>query len=103
MNKKVLILGGAGFLGGALVKAFTRREYHVTVGDLTPLAKDSLANFAKADVLDFSTVEKAIQSADLVINCSGQVSDSPDKCLNLNYRGIRNIAKAVKSAKCPLI
>ena len=73
--KKVLITGGAGYIGSELTGHFLRDGYEVTcldslMYDSTSLLRytvDSKFNFEKGDVRDTSFLNKHMKEADIII------------------------------------
>ena len=78
---KVLITGGNGFVGRAIVKALLEQEptWHITVLDITPNGLDSVASgkvdFVSADVTLIQDLQKAIASVKprVIIHTAGIV------------------------------
>jgi nucleoside-diphosphate-sugar epimerase len=79
----VLVLGGAGYLGSALVPMLLKRGYHVRVLDSLLFGKESLApveNHPKfelipGDVRDIQVVVQAMRGCGAVIHLAGIVGD----------------------------
>ncbi|MGN6349444.1 MAG: NAD-dependent epimerase/dehydratase family protein, partial [Candidatus Nitrosocosmicus sp.] len=86
MAKKVLITGGAGFIGSNLALALLKRNYKVTVLDnlskqihgeapyLSPLfcsIKDRV-NFIEGDVCDHDILLKALQNQDILVHFAAE-------------------------------
>ena len=73
--KKILVTGGAGYIGSILVPELLEKGYTVTVIDNFMYRQPSLANIISnpnlnlvyADVRDYGTVKKYISKADVVI------------------------------------
>lgn len=93
MNKSVLVLGGAGFLGRRILSRLKSREVSPECGDIVPARLEGIADVF-VDVLDRKAVVEICRKHDLIINCTGQASTPGKKCLRLNSSGIRNIAEA---------
>lgn len=66
MIQKVVVFGGAGFLGTYVVNELINRGYHVTVYDrnVNPLAHENRTG----DILDSDSVNDSIAGADIVYN-----------------------------------
>lgn len=102
-EKKVLILGGAGFLGMEIARRFEKENrYLITIGDLSEPPDPGIA-FEKTDVLNRLALEHQIKQHDIIINCSGQISHPIYGCFRINTEGISHIAQAVKDHKKKLI
>lgn len=79
-NKKVLVTGGAGFIGSHLVEKLVEKGSSVTVldnlqnGNLKNLKniKNDI-NFVKGDCRDRETVERACRKKDIVMNLAARV------------------------------
>jgi nucleoside-diphosphate-sugar epimerase len=74
--KRVMITGGAGYVGAALVPALLKRGYEVTVLDLYLYGDDVLAGSRnnqglreiKGDIRDTKAIRKALEGCDAVIH-----------------------------------
>ncbi len=110
-SKRVLILGGAGFLGANLTRYCLDRGAIVTVLDsLDPVFKsthESLAKvadriiFAKGDIRDENLLAKAIPDQDIIFNCAAQTSHpiSLQDCVldtDINCIGNLRVLTAIK-------
>jgi len=94
MNRNVLVLGGSGFFGSAICNTLASSDtFEVYLGDINPKSFPKVHKI-KVDILDYKNVEHAFQGKDIVINCTGQVTQPVDTCLKLNSTGVINIAKA---------
>jgi len=73
--ERVLVTGGAGYIGSMLVPSLIERGYHVTVVDNFVYKQNSLANVcasknfsvAKCDVRDSQKMRAYIEAADIII------------------------------------
>lgn len=79
-NKKVLVTGGAGFIGSHVVEKLLEKEAKVTV--LDNLQNGNLDNlksvsgkfpFIKGDCIDIGTAEKACRGQDVAMNLAARV------------------------------
>ncbi len=80
--KKILVTGGAGFIGTNFVYYITSKDYHVTVLDkltyaggkdnLEPLIQQGKADFVHGDICDADIVKKALAGADEVIHFAAE-------------------------------
>lgn len=93
---KVLIFGGAGFLGKVLIKYLIKEGSEVYYADLNPII--GLENFfIYLDINDSNSFSKLDTSFNKVINLTGQISKPSSKCFELNTVGITNIIEFIKS------
>lgn len=71
-NKRVLVTGGAGFVGSHLVDSLLEREANVTIiddlstGKISNLSKFSEVEFIEASILDDATISEHIKSFDCI-------------------------------------
>jgi UDP-glucose 4-epimerase len=104
---KILITGGAGFIGQHLSKKLLESGVDVTVLDTLETSSDPTAdvNFIKGSILDESLVSRLVQMNDQVIHLAAAVGvsniiDSPLRGLRTNIIGseivIRNCAENLK-------
>ena len=88
MIKKVLITGGAGYVGSALSDELIDKNYEVTVLDLCIYGKNvfknaSKINLIKGDIRDINLLKKTIPGHDAVIHLAC-ISNDPSFELNPN-------------------
>jgi nucleoside-diphosphate-sugar epimerase len=82
-DTKVLVTGGAGYLGSVLVKKLLELDYSVRVVDnltygvdtTSALLKNPRFEFINGDIRDAGTLEKAIENIDSVIHLAAIVGD----------------------------
>ncbi len=104
-NKKILVIGGAGYIGSHVVKALLRENFAVTVYDnlstgqtcnLTPKAE-----LVEGDILDFAHLEKVMKGGfDAVIHLAakkavGESMENPQLYSQNNISGSVNIFNAM--------
>ena len=92
MIKKVIVIGGSGFLGYHIIKALQKsRNLHVTCGDLV---KSELLDceFVYFNILNRKKSHSILSNYDTVINCTGQVTKPINLCFRLNSEGILNLS-----------
>jgi len=105
MLKRVVVFGGAGFLGSHVADALTDAGYTVNVYDIrpSPYLKESQKSTV-ADILDDQEVEKAVRDSDIVYNFSGisdidEASQKPLESVKANILGNAIILEACRKAK----
>lgn len=103
-TNRVLVVGAAGFVGGACAREFLRRGWQV-VAVVHQREPEGLpgAVIVRAAVDDPQAMRDAIQAAgplDAIINCAGRASDvGPDALFRAaNYQGVTNIIAAMANA-----
>jgi nucleoside-diphosphate-sugar epimerase len=107
MVDRVLVTGGAGFIGSTLVRKFLKANYSVTVlDDLSTGLKENLPKSNKlklieGDVRDFKIVSKAIRGHPHVIHLAAQAFipfsyQKPLQVAEVNAMGSINVLKACR-------
>ncbi|MCK5145984.1 NAD-dependent epimerase/dehydratase family protein [bacterium] len=106
-NKKVLVTGGAGFVGSNLVTALVKDGANVTVlDDLFTGKKENIAvlkdiEFIEGTVTDYDLIERLIRRSDMVFNLAVRniiVSTlSPQLDFQVNTGGMFNILQAARN------
>lgn len=120
MKKKLLITGGAGFIGSNLASHFLKKDYQVTVFDnferkgteenlLWLKDKYPQIKIIKADIRDKSALDKAVADQDFVFHLAAQVAVTtsvadPRTDFDINALGTFNLLEAVRfHGKNPLV
>src|SRR3989344_878858 len=98
-TNKVLITGGAGFLGCHLSRALLKEKYNVTVFDIAELdAKDLIGrvNFIKGDVRDRKAVDQAIKDHEYVVHAAAAlpILKSRKLIFDVNVQGTKNVLES---------
>lgn len=105
-NQKILITGGAGFMGSSLVKQLLKKEFDIRVLDNHQRGKRSRLDdilskieFLEGDIRDQTIVEKACKDIDIVfhlayLNGTKFFYEKPDVVLDIAVSGINNIIKS---------
>lgn len=99
-SKKVLITGGAGFIGQSLVTAFEKVGHHVCVFDLKCPAS-TRAKCIKSDIFDFERLAEAVKNHDIIIHLVGladarATQKEPAKSFKLNVASLQNLLEACR-------
>lgn len=105
---KVLITGGAGFIGSHIVehfqgKADVRVLDNLRTGFLNNLSAFDF-DFIQGDILDKEAVKKAVAGVDYVFHLAAMVSvpesmSNPTECVKLNVNGTLNVLEAAAEAR----
>ncbi len=104
--KKVLITGGAGYLGSILTELLLSKGYEVTVFDNLIYKQLSLISFCHnkkfkfvfGDVTDTISLKKYVESNDIIIPLAAIVGmpackENPEMTIKVNYEQIKNIVE----------
>lgn len=102
--KKVLITGGAGYLGSVLTEVLLSKNYKVTVLDnlmykqisIAPFSYHENFNFVLGDVRDESILKPLVESHDIIIPLAAIVGmpackAQPQATIDINYKQVKNI------------
>ena len=106
-NKKVLIIGGAGFIGSHLVDAFIQAQAQVTVldnfvtGSLKILLILCLLSLLFKGIFVIKRCETVVYQQDYIFHLAAQVSvqesqEKPDYCYDVNVTGTHIILEALR-------
>ncbi len=106
---RILVTGGAGFIGSHLVRALVMSGHSLRVFDnLSTGSLDNLKDvisfieFVKGDIRDFESVENAVKGVDIVVHLAALIDvaesiSKPDLYFDVNVKGTYNVAKASKN------
>ena len=99
MNKKVLVTGGAGYIGSVLVRILLNKGYKVRAMDSLKFGGESLYDisqhpdfeFIKGDVRKDTDIDKALDGVDYVAHLAAIVGDPacskfPDEAMEVNWK-----------------
>jgi nucleoside-diphosphate-sugar epimerase len=104
--KKVLITGGAGYLGSVLTEVLLNNGYNVTIIDnllykqtsVAPFTYNKNFNFILGDVTDNILLKKLVEENDVIIPLAAIVGmpackSQPELTIKINYEQVKNITK----------
>ena len=109
---KVLVTGGAGFIGTNLTLDLLSSGYEVKVfDDLSTGLKANIpkdAEFVNASILEASQINKAIEDCEIVVHLGARGSvprsiKDPIATHNVNATGTLNVLEAARNSKCHYI
>ncbi len=103
--KKILITGGAGFIGSHLVKEYINLGYEVTVIDdlstgqlknLDQVINNDLLNFKIGNVMDSELIDELVKKNDIILHLAAvvgvkHVMNNPVDTIRVNILGTENI------------
>ncbi|GMR25603.1 MAG: NAD(P)-dependent oxidoreductase [Ignavibacteria bacterium] len=97
---KILITGGAGFLGINLVRYFHYREHEIVSLDIAdfdyPDIKDKITNI-KGDIRDKNIVNKVMEGIDIVIHTAAALPlYKPEDIFSTDVEGTKNLIEAAE-------
>lgn len=120
--KRVLVSGGAGYIGNVLVKLLLRNGFTVRVIDNLRFGGESLLDllelpefeFSKGDITNESDARKAVAEVDAVVHLASIVGDpacakDPDLARKINFEGTKqfyslaneaNVSKFIFASTC---
>lgn len=107
--RRILVVGGAGYLGAVLTSRLLKKGYTVRVLDLLMFGRAGVEEIKKTskfelmvgDVRNIGTVASALRGMDAVINLAALVGDpacsaSPEEAIVTNYLANKALAEACK-------
>ncbi len=109
---KILITGGAGYIGTTLTPLLLSQGHEVTIYDnlmyggtvLVPFFRNKHFTFIKGDVRDAGAVKQAMQDKDAVIHLAAIVGfpacrENPRLAEEVNVGGTKNVVEALSSSQ----
>lgn len=97
MIEKVLVIGGSGFFGRYLLKIFAENplpEYSFYQGFFSNKVKHPKS--VRINILDPASIKSIAEKFDIIINCSGQITNPIEFCYQQNTTGIQLLSRAIK-------
>lgn len=105
-NKKILVTGGAGFIGSNLVRSLSLEGPKLTVlddlftGDLSLIEGIPNISFIKGSITDYDLVDDLVKDADIIFNLAARniivSTKRPRTDFNVNAGGMINILISAK-------
>ena len=112
MKTKILVLGGAGYIGSVLVPDLLKQDYEVTVLDNLLYNQTSLLdccayknfNFINGDICDYNLTNSLIKKSDTIILLAAIVGapackKNPTLTNLVNYEAPLNIIKNISTSQ----
>ncbi len=104
---RVILTGGAGFIGSNVADAYIKEGYDVLILDNLSTGRERNINprarFVKADIRDFETIKKIVDDfrPDIINHHAAQIDvrksvDNPQFDADVNIIGILNLLEAIK-------
>jgi nucleoside-diphosphate-sugar epimerase len=108
MSKRVIVVGGAGYVGAVLVPQLLERGHFVTVYDLLLFGRDVLPshpnlNVVKGDIRDTHSLSQALNGCESIIHLACISNDpsfelNPELSKSINFDAFEPTVKACKEA-----
>ncbi len=114
MNKNILIIGGAGYIGSSCVNSLLKKDFNITViDDLSTGQKDKITDniiFLNINILDLNSLDNIFEKGNFntVIHFAAKKSvseseENPDLYFQNNVVGTLNILSMMSKYKVPKI
>ena len=93
--KKILITGGAGFIGNHVAQVLLKQGLEVKIYDLKPSSLSKIES-VQGDILDKVQLEQAAYGCDAIVHLAAQISvprsiENPEETYNINVTGTQNV------------
>lgn len=108
--KKILVAGGAGYIGSVLVRLLLQHQYKVRVLDNLNFGGETLIelwnnpdfDFIKGDIRDNEILNKAIEGMDVIVNLAAVVGDpacakNPELAKETNFEAPKSMYQIAES------
>ena len=112
VKKKVLVTGGAGYVGTSLLPKLLQEGYEVTVFDnlmqggnqLLPFFRNKNFNFIKGDITAKEELRQAVKGQDVIVHLAAIVGfpackNNPELAVNVNVKGTRNLIEVTEPSQ----
>ena len=109
VRKKILVTGGAGYIGTSLIPRLLEEGYEVTVFDnlmyggnqLLPFFRNINFNFVMGDITIKNQLESVVEDKDIIIHLAAIVGfpacqNNPELATNVNVDGTKNLIDVSK-------
>lgn len=100
MSRKILVTGGNGFIGHALVDGFADAGFEVICADLNDQPRRNDVQYIQLDIRDPQAVMKACEGLDSIIHNASLVHTKQNRVEDVwavNHQGTLNILEACKA------
>ncbi|MDA8546589.1 GDP-mannose 4,6-dehydratase [Euryarchaeota archaeon] len=93
--KKIMITGGAGFIGNHVAQVLLKQGLEVKIYDLKPSSLSKVES-VQGDILDEVQLEQAAYGCDAIVHLAAQISvprsiENPEETYNINVTGTQNV------------
>ncbi|MDC0655285.1 GDP-mannose 4,6-dehydratase [Candidatus Poseidoniaceae archaeon] len=93
--KKIMITGGAGFIGNHVAQILLKQGLEVKIYDLKPSSLSKVES-VQGDILDEVQLEQAAYGCDAIVHLAAQISvprsiENPEETYNINVTGTQNV------------
>jgi len=97
MTERVLVLGGSGFFGRHLMKILAEKPLpHFSFYQGFFSSRTASPGSVYVDILDPIALKNVAENFDIVINCTGQISNPIEHCYEQNTTGIHLLSRVIK-------
>lgn len=104
MTERVVVYGGAGYIGMAIARSLASRGFAVRVADINMPKSDAELEYFKCDVRSYEDVREAaegcVAAVDTAIIQIPRINEEPRLGYEVNVLGIQNICEAVSRSDC---